>query len=187
MFTFLPPQLLPDVSQGLSPTVFARCFLLELVISSSIYRCFMFSSISPLSSDLHIFQYGLHYCLYCLLAFITFDGLPVHQNVDFLKFSPNFTWPKSWHVCSGIGHRLPIIDSFPSLLGALHIGPIPWLVALLVAGRRTSQFVFVSSLHLLKHPKIQRFRGSLSQRSDIKDLAWVDLAVLAFLACQEGK
>ena len=106
--------------------------------------------------------------------------------MDFLKFSPNFTWPKSWHVCSGIGHRLPIIDSFPSLLGALHIGPIPWLVALLVAGRRTSQFVFVSSLHLLKHPKIQRFRGSLSQRSDIKDLAWVDLAVLAFLACQEG-
>ena len=158
------------------------------MISSSIYRCFMFSSISPLSTILHILPvWRLHCCLYCLLAFFTFDGLPVHQNMDFLKFSLNFTWPKSWHVCSGIGHRLPIIDSFPSLLGALHIGPIPWLVALLLAGRRTSQFVFVSSLHLLKHPKIQRFRGSLSQRSDIKDLAWVDLAVLAFLACQEGK
>ena len=157
------------------------------MISSSIYRCFMFSSISPLSSVLNILPVWPTLLLLLLAGPITFDGLPVHQNVDFLKFSPNFTWPKSWHVCSGIGHRLPIIDSFPSLLGALHIGPIPWLVALLLAWRRTSQFVFVSSLHLLKHPKIQRFRGSLSQRSDIKDLAWVDLAVLAFLACQEGK
>ena len=157
------------------------------MISSSIYCCSCFLQYLLFPAFCIFYHYGLHCCLYCLLAFITFDGLPVHQNVDFLKFSPNFTWPKSWHVCSGIGHRLPIIDSFPSLLGALHIGPIPWLVALLLAGRRTSQFVFVSSLHLLKHPKIQRFRGSLSQRSDIKDLAWVDLAVLAFLACQEGK
>ena len=187
MFTFLPPQLLPDVSQGLRPMFLhdASCWnkwYHPVFIAAS---CFLQYLLFP--AFCIFYQYGLHCCLYCLLAFITFDRLPVHQNVDFLKFSPNFTWPKSWHVCSGIGHRLPIIDSFPSLLGALHIGPIPWLVALLLAGRRTSQFVFVSSLHLLKHPKIQRFRGSLSQRSDIKDLAWVDLAVLAFLACQEGK
>ena len=178
MFTFLPPQLLPDVSQGLSPTVFARCFLLELVISSSIYRCFMFSSISPLSSVLHILPVWPTLLPLLLAGLYHIWRATRTSKCGFLKFSPNFTWPKSWHVCSGIGHRLPIIDSFPSLLGALHIGPIPWLAALLVAGRRTSQFVFVSSLNLLKHPKIQRFRGSLSPKDQTSKI-WLGLTWLS--------
>ena len=80
---------------------------------------------------------------------------------------------KAGQVCSGIGHWLSIIDSFPSLLGALHIGPI-LVVALLAKEEDTGQLVSVSSLHLSKSRETQRrFNdlGSLFQRSDIKDLA----------------
>ena len=166
------------------PGPFAHCFCTMLL--AGISDIIQYLSLLHVFFNISSFQRSAYFPVWPTLLPLLLAGL-YHIWRAARTSKHGFLEILSWHVCSGIGHRLPIIDSFPSLLGALHIGPIPWLVALLVAGRRTSQFVFVSSLHLLKHPKIQRFRGSLSQRSDIKDLAWVDLAVLAFLACQEGK
>ena len=118
------------------------------------------------------------------------DGLNNAHNSMKLIFSQTSSIfllkVKARQVCTGIGHRLPIIDSFPSLLGALHIGPILVAVALLTGqgGGGRGQIVAVSSpistsLEAERdRGKIQRFLGD--QTSKI----WLtDLAGLAFRAC----
>ena len=79
-----------------------------------------------------------------------FDGLNnAHNSIKpiFSQTSSIFLLKvKARQVCTGIGHRLPIIDSFPSLLGALHIGPILVALALLAGqGGQGGQLVSVSS------------------------------------------
>ena len=86
-----------------------------------------------------------------------FDGLHnAYQSMELIFFHKPEAFSclkknKARHVCTGIGQRLPIIDSFPSLLGGLHIGPIlVATVALLVANEEetghSGQIVSVSSL-----------------------------------------
>ena len=80
-----------------------------------------------------------------------------HQSMELIFFHKPLVLKKikARHVCAGIGQRLPIIDSFPSLLGGLHIGPIlVATVALLVAKEEetghSGQIVSVSSLRSLE-------------------------------------
>ena len=116
------------------------------------------------------------------LALIMFDGLNnAHQSIK-LIFSQTSSFfllkIKARQVCTGIGHRLPIIDSFPSLLGALHIGPILVALALLAGqGGQGGQLVSVSSpistsLEAKRdRGKIQRFLGDQTSKIWLTDLA----------------
>ena len=126
------------------------------------------------------------------LALIMFDGLNnAHQSIK-LIFSQTSSFfllkIKARQVCTGIGHRLPIIDSFPSLLGALHIGPILVVLALLAGqGGQGGQLVSVSS-PISTSPEAKRDRGKIQRfpRDQTSKIWLADLAGLAFQACHRG-
>ena len=129
------------------------------------------------------------------LALIMFDGLNnAHQSIK-LIFSQTSSFfllkIKARQVCTGIGHRLPIIDSFPSLLGALHIRPILVAVALLTGqgggGGQGGQLVSVSS-PISTSLEAKRDRGKIQRfpRDQTSKIWLADLAVLAFQACHRG-
>ena len=124
-----------------------------------------------------------------------FDGLNNAHNSMKLIFSQTSSIfllkIKARQVCTGIGHRLPIIDSFPSLLGALHIGPIlcrglaHWPRRRRSRGQRPTCLIssLISTSLEAKEERQREEDSKISERSDTSKIWLTDLAGLAFRAC----